>query len=52
MKKYRIHRNFGWVWTEESYVDEFDSEEEANAAAEEYAMERVEFWAEPVEDDE
>ena len=52
MKRYRIHRNFGWVGTHDSFEDEFENEEDALEAAEEYAMERVEFWTEELEGEE
>lgn len=51
MALYRLYRNFGWVGTKEFMEEEFETEEEATAAANEYAMERVEYWAVLVEDD-
>jgi hypothetical protein len=51
MPKYRIHRDMGFVGTEESQIVEADNLKEAEEMAKDWAYERVEAWAEQVHDE-
>lgn len=51
MPKFRIHRGYGYVGTDDSEIIEVDCLETAEEEAKPFAMERVEWWAEPVEDE-
>ena len=49
MPKYIIYRNYGWVGTDDSDIIEADTLKEAEELAWEFALDRVESWAELVE---
>jgi hypothetical protein len=50
MPKYHIGRAYGYAGTEETDVIEADSLDEAQEIASEWAMERVDSWAELVDE--
>lgn len=53
MAKYRMMGSFGRAGDDTDFgIEEFDSEEDAAQAAWDFAVERVDAWAEIVEDDE
>lgn len=52
MPKFKIAGHFGFVGTDWSDVIEVDDLQSAEEWAREYALDRVEWWAEPIEDDE
>lgn len=52
MPKYRIKGNMGYVGTEWEDVIEAENIDDANQYAEDYALERIEFWAEEITEEE
>lgn len=52
MPKFRIHRGYGFVGCDDSEIIEVDCLETAEEEAQSFAMERVEWWVEAVEDGE
>lgn len=52
MPKFRIGRSFGYVGTSSEDIIEADSLEDAEEMAWEFAIEKVDCWAEEVSDDE
>lgn len=51
MPKYKIYRGFGYVGTDDYDIIDAESLEDAEEAAWQFAVERVESWAEEYNDE-
>ena len=50
MPKFKIHRSFGYVGTDDFEIIDADNLEDAEDQARDYALERVEWYAEEIEE--